>query len=491
MTAVEVTEKTSSGRKTADASKRTPKGLPEELRSWIVDVTGARDITTRQVPGGASRQAWFVDVRGGTGDSSVELFLRYDPREPKPGSAFHPLPVEAEIMSALNRAGACVPCVVAAHPTLQAVLLERVGGETWFYLIKGPDEQVAVARDFIGKLAAIHRIDPRDLDIPSLGPVKSVSEHLDDELAGIRTRMGRKSAPAPLLAFCVDWLERNKPVYDGPPVLVQGDTGPGNFMYADGEVTAVVDWELAHLGDPMDDIAWLSLRSAQDPFTHFPDRLAEYEKLTGNTIDVQRVWYYRLLAEAKMSTFHDGADDRRGALVVGSPDAGNSMIYGMFHRRLQIEALGHAAGLDMSRLDFAPEPGDDGNQHVFEVTLEVLRAAAKQAGDPLAARWTKGAARLVKYLKECDRIGDDLDTDERAELATLLGHEPSSIETGRAELARRTIEGTIDVGVYVAQMWRSVQRDDYLMRIASGALYERTWPPLTDDRQQDRDREPQ
>ncbi|MBD0863560.1 phosphotransferase family protein [Gordonia sp. zg691] len=477
MTAAEVTEK-SPEKKSTEPTKRTPKGLPDELRAWIVEVTGAQDITAKQVPGGASRQAWFVDAHGVTGGS---LFLRYDPREPKPGSAFHPLSMEAEIMAALNDAGACVPRVVASHPSLQAVLLERVGGETWFYLITDPDEQVVVARDFITKLAAIHRLDPRDLAIASFGPVKSVTEHLDDELAGIRARMERKSAPAPLLAFCVDWLERNKPTYDGPPVLVQGDTGPGNFMYADGEVTAIVDWELAHLGDPMDDIAWLSLRSAQDPFTHFPDRLAEYEELTGTTIDVQRVWYYRLLAEAKMTTFHGGADDRRGALVVGSPDAGNNLIYGMFHRRLLIEALGHAAGLDMARLDFAPRPGDAANQHVFEATLEVLRAAARQAGDPLAARWTKGAARLVKYLKECDRVGDDLDSDERAELAALLGDEPESIEAGRAELARRTIDGTVDVGDYVAQMWRSVQRDDYLMRVASGALYERTWPPLTDE----------
>ena len=65
---------------------------------------------------------------------------------------------------------------------------------------------------------------------------------------------------------------------------MQGDTGPGNFMYQDGKVTAVVDWELAHLGDPMDDIAWLSLRTVQDTFTHFPDRLREYESLTAGQI---------------------------------------------------------------------------------------------------------------------------------------------------------------------------------------------------------------
>lgn len=48
----------------------------------------------------------------------------------------------------------------------------------------------------------------------------------------MRARVDRYGKPAPLLRFCIDWLERNIPDYDGPTVLVQGDTGPGNFMYS-------------------------------------------------------------------------------------------------------------------------------------------------------------------------------------------------------------------------------------------------------------------
>jgi len=83
---------------------------------------------------------------------------------------------------------------------------------------------------------------------------------------------------------------------------VQGDTGPGNFIYGDGSVLAVVDWELAHLGDPMDDIAWLSLRAVQEPFTHLPDRLAEYEQLTGNTIDETRVHHMDAANRTQVTT---------------------------------------------------------------------------------------------------------------------------------------------------------------------------------------------
>ena len=46
----------------------------------------------------------------------------------------------------------------------------------------------------------------------------------------------------------------------------QGDTGPGNFLYGDGRVKAILDFELAHWGDPMDDIAWLSWRHPHMPW---------------------------------------------------------------------------------------------------------------------------------------------------------------------------------------------------------------------------------
>ena len=219
-------------------------------------------------------------------DVTDPLFLRYSRAERPADTAFLPLRVEAEVFMALQDTDVTVPRTLAVHPEHEAMLSERISGENWFYRIKDPDEQVQVAQDFIRNLAALHRLDPHDLALPSFGPVKTVREHALDEIANMRRRATQPSGDIdPLLRLSLDWLERNVPDYDGPVVFVQGDTGPGNFMYENGKVTAVVDWELAHFGDPMDDIAWLSLRTVQDTFTHFPDRLREYEKLSGNPID--------------------------------------------------------------------------------------------------------------------------------------------------------------------------------------------------------------
>lgn len=450
--------------------------LPADIRSWISAVTGVEHVDVNQVPGGASRQAWFVDACNGAGDQ--HLFLRYDPREPDPLSAFHPLAVEAEIMAELHRHGVTVPRVIAAHPRQQAVLLERIGGGTWFSKIKDPDEQVRTARDFITKLAALHRIDARDMTIAGLGPAGPVDGHVRTEIAAMRARVDRYGKPAPLLRFCIDWLDRNVPEYDGPTVLVQGDTGPGNFMYAGGVVTAIVDWELAHFGDPMDDIAWLSLRTVQDTFTDFPARLAEYEQLSGHAIDEPRVWYYRLFAETRLASLSPGSVDVRASAPAGSPDAGNSLIYGMLHRRLLVEALAHVVGIPEVEVDLPADDTTSEHAPVYEATAAAMSAAAARTQDGLALRYVKGAARLVKYLAEVDRVGAVVDADETAELAALLGQTPESVAQGRRALAEAVSRGDLTEHDYVAQLWRGIKRDDYLTRTASGALGRRTWPPL-------------
>lgn len=457
-------------------SKQTSE-ISEDLLTWITGVTGADKVEVRQVSGGASRQAWFVDAHHG--DQTNALFLRYDPRDPKPGSAFHPLQVEAEIMAELHRHGVTLPKVIAAHPARQAVLLERVDGDTWFRMIKDANEQVSTAQDFIAKLAHLHRIDAATLNIPSLGAAGPVIGHVRTEIVAMRERLDRYRGSAPLLRFCIDWLERNVPDYDGPTVLVQGDTGPGNFMYAGGKVTAIVDWELAHFGDPMDDIAWLSLRTVQDTFTDFPDRLAEYEQLSGHRVDVDRVWYYRLFAETRLASMNPGSVDIRASVPAGSPDAGNSLIYGMLHRRLLIEALAQVVGIPEVDIEFPDEEGESERTPVYEVTASALSGAVGRTTDALAVRYIKGAARLVKYLAEVDRIGAVVDAAEIAELAALLGGTPVSVSAGRMALAGLASRGELSEHAYVTQLWRGVKRDDYLTRTASGALRARTWPPLT------------
>ena len=459
--------------------------LPDDVRAWIEETTGHKMTGADRIPGGATREGWFVDVAA-PGGTTRQLFLRFSPTPMPERSAFHHLSTEAAVMKALGDTGqVAVPAILGSHPTREAVLSERVPGATWFYRIKDPDEQVQVARDFVRNLAAVHRLDPAELAIEQLGPPRTAREQALERIAGIRWRgTAPDGTMDPLLRFTTDWLERNIPDYDGPVVLVQGDTGPGNFMYQDGRVTAVVDWELSHWGDPMDDIAWLSLRTVQDTFTHLPDRLAEYAELSGFAIDEKRVWYYRVFAEATMTTLYpnDGPDTRRPGEEDDAEvtrDIGNGIIYRQLHRRLWLEALGAVMDLDL-RPPPMPEPGDLPEWHrMYDTVLGSLRTIVPRIADPLASQWTKGVARVVKYLQDLDASGRDFAELEMQEITSLLGQRPADLGGGRAELAEAARSGRVGDDDYVLYMWNKVLRDDHLMRHASGALHTRHWPPLT------------
>lgn len=256
-------------------------------------------------------------------------------------------------------------------------------------------------------------------------------------------------------------------------------------MFADGRVVAVVDWELAHPGDPMDDIAWLSLRATQEPFTDFPARLREYEELSGNTIDEDRVHYYQVMAETKLQVMghrpdrgtEDDSDARPPA--AGGGDVGNGFIYAALHRRLWLEALATATDLDLTPAEALRARGQREHDWMYDAVLEQLRdVIVPRTSDPLAQARGKGIARIIKYLARVDVYGAFYDACELDDLEDLLGWRPESVQAGRTAAATAVAAGTVLDDQYLRTLWRRIARETELARPAMGALAERHWPDL-------------
>ena len=184
--------------------------LDDEVRAWIESATGSRLVDANRIPGGGTREGWFVDVESGAGAQHV--FLRYSRVALPDKTGFHPLATEAEVVRALAATDVPVAQIIAVHPTREAVLMERIEGDTWFSRIEDPAEQVRVAQDFIRGLAAQHRLDPGDLGIAALGEVRTAREHALDRIAHVRWR-GTSAGGVidPLLGVTLDWLEANVP----------------------------------------------------------------------------------------------------------------------------------------------------------------------------------------------------------------------------------------------------------------------------------------
>ena len=106
--------------------------------------------------------------------------------------------------------------------------------------------QLAI-RDIARELVATHRTDCTGLPVPVMDTAEALGE--------LRGRFITYGADRPILALALRWLEANIP----PPIapsLVHGDFRLGNLMFQHGRVTGVLDWELAHLGDWHEDLAF-------------------------------------------------------------------------------------------------------------------------------------------------------------------------------------------------------------------------------------------
>ena len=162
-------------------------------------------------------------------------------------------------------------------------------------------------------------------------------------------------------------------------------------------------------------------------------------------------------------------------------DVGNGLIYGMLHRRLTIEALANVMGFELGSVELPDEPAAESWHELYDSTLDNLQVIVPRIDDPARVAVDEGSGARRSSTSRRSTVPDARSTDaELDDLTRLLGTEPATVADGRRALERATSDGTVRDEDYVAFLWRQVQRDDHLMRTASGALHDRTWPPLTD-----------
>ena len=252
-----------------------------------------------RLSGGASRETWAFTATNGNGRVQ-ELILRRDP----PGAPRGGMALEAKVMAAAKKAGVAVPTLITASDDPAPVgspflIMERIDGETIPRKILRDDTFAAARQDLTAQCAraaaAIHSIDPRDVgDLDDADQVTRYRQVLDE--------LGQ---PSPAFELAFRWLEENRPT-KGPTTVVHGDFRIGNFMVGPEGLRAVLDWELVHAGDPMEDLAWLCVKSWRfgqaDPVGGFGTRqslISEYEKASGRNIDRSALAWWEVLGNLK------------------------------------------------------------------------------------------------------------------------------------------------------------------------------------------------
>ena len=270
------------------------------VAAWYPGATGV--VNAARLSGGASQETWSFDIVHPAGN--VGAILRRAP----PGYGAAPtraagLDAEAVLMQLAYEAGVPSPRVLhVLQPGDElgtGFVMVRVEGETIPRKILR-DAQFAEARPKLARqlgkvLAGIHGLELGRLPkLRGMTAAKEIAE-LERDYRGF-------DWPRPVFELALRWLRDHDPGPSAEVTLVHGDFRHGNLIIGPDGVRAVLDWELAHTGDPMEDLGWVCVNSwrfgeIDKPVGGFGTReelFAGYEA-AGRRVDPERVKFWEVM----------------------------------------------------------------------------------------------------------------------------------------------------------------------------------------------------
>lgn len=282
----------------------------------------------RRMGGGASKEQFLFETDGAIDPAFARCVLRMDPRE---GIIETCRRREAQVLRA---AAGVVPVppvlcvdgdgVVMGQPVMMTGFVGGVtkptagtSGPSGLKATMGDRVSAALIPQFIDHLAAIHAIDPAgagfdDFATPRPGTTDAALWQVN---YWTRVRTLEETDALPLLTLAETWLYDHLPVCD-MPVLLHGDYRVGNFLFDEYSlaITALLDWELAHIGDFHEDLAYSfeplfgtiapDGRQMVGSMIATDDLVAGYVARTGRRVDPGVLHWYRILTSYKLITMN-------------------------------------------------------------------------------------------------------------------------------------------------------------------------------------------
>jgi aminoglycoside phosphotransferase (APT) family kinase protein len=181
--------------------------------------------------------------------------------------------------------------------------MEKVRGENLdTYFIKHPDQLPALRRQYAEIIVKLHSLQWQSMKLTSLTPPQHEKAHAMAEIQRYEAVMlANQYTPQPLMAEIFNWLKKNVPVADRT-TLCHGDLKvgvAGNFFADDGQITALLDWELVSIGDPLSDLGYVSLVLQNRLFWDKEEFLQTYETLTDTQVNRESLFFWEVMTYVK------------------------------------------------------------------------------------------------------------------------------------------------------------------------------------------------
>ncbi len=304
------------------------------IAAFISDKTGnpatVRDLT--RIPGGFSYETWslYAAWKDEGGQHDERVILRRAPR----GGVLEPYDASREfrVLRALESSAVPAPRAFWGDASGDVLgtsfyLMEFVDGAIPLPWDPSLDEstKTAMHEAFTDMLADLHLVDWKAGNVEYLGVPADENDPAALELDRCREVLDRISLrPYPVLRDVIAWLDERRP--RSPNLcLIHDDYRMGNFIWRDGRIVALLDWERAFLGDPMADIAFTRLKALAGWCTIDGAMARRYTEKSGIEVDENRVAYYETLEMLKatlvgltgLKAFSDGRSSDLRLIQIG------------------------------------------------------------------------------------------------------------------------------------------------------------------------------
>jgi aminoglycoside phosphotransferase (APT) family kinase protein len=280
-----------------EGDDRIGEGITELLGTALPDAVGLRVSGVARVFGGNARRAWSAKATWTNGDGrhteDLILLVRL------PGSQVRTDPAdEIRHLTGLAEQGVRAPRVWAHDSDghlfgTPAVLLQRLSGrgDAVEYLRADPDLGRTRTLDLARAAAELHAAAPAAQDYD---PGAQLAHWRGQFLAS-------RLEPHPALGWLFDWLADHQQAPERT-VVVHGDFRVGNVLYDGPRITGVLDWEMAHLGDAVEDLAW-AYRALWSParFCSLADFVEAYTAAGGAPVGADSLLWHRVFCEVKFA----------------------------------------------------------------------------------------------------------------------------------------------------------------------------------------------
>ncbi|MDG1904327.1 MAG: phosphotransferase [Arenicella sp.] len=379
-----------------------------DLIKCIEEMIGGKVVSIARQP--RWRPSWFVtveknkpdqkDQHGDNKDELIELYVRGDRQsEVMP---FPDLKREADILTVLQQQGIPAPTIYGMCESPQAIIMQASPGSRDVSTADTAEQGKDIARQYIQALADMHSLPLQQFaDIGIRVPEGAEEIALVGLEAYLPLYKKQKTQPDPLIEFAMRWLRSNAPKHRESASFIAFDAG--QFLFENGKITALYDFEFAMIGDPMADLATMAMRQSVEPMGEEIGILCDYYgQITGQPVDKKIVRYHHALFATVACMQFAGA--------LSNPQPGDPhdiyLEWTLALRRSLLLVLADCMTVELA----PPEALTTAKSHnAAALTMLVDTVSRFKVDTEQQQGVARASTRLLEYLQRLDQYGEQLE----------------------------------------------------------------------------------